>query len=184
MVKTFKICVRRHIKHHPKAQPQDIYKLCFQAAFGAEHLLRDEEKARQYLQREYESVEIMQAESDADSLSILEWIAPEVVRVHLAGYKAKGFSVEILFRAFVDSAREFKGEKKTLEEYLSVIKQMALDGEMNFTVEEWVTFCDGREIAPVHHSNIFREAYKPAYRVITGKYIMDLGIPVTKNQPS
>ena len=33
---------------HPSIQPQDIVKMCYQATFGAEHLLSDEDNAKRY----------------------------------------------------------------------------------------------------------------------------------------
>ena len=87
MTKTFEIFLKEHIRRYPKVQPQDIYKLCFQAAFGAEHLLQDEERAWQYLQREYENLPPIAEGLTAEEQPLLEWIAPEVVRVHLSVYK-------------------------------------------------------------------------------------------------
>ena len=46
----------QQLNTHPSIQPQDIVKLCFQAAFGAEHLLADIAAARNYFYVEYNSV--------------------------------------------------------------------------------------------------------------------------------
>ena len=37
---------------HPAMEPQDVYKLLFQAVYGAEHLLQDRDAAFAYFQKE------------------------------------------------------------------------------------------------------------------------------------
>jgi len=39
---------------HPCMQPQDIVKMCYQATFGAEHLLSDMDGAKKYFYEEYD----------------------------------------------------------------------------------------------------------------------------------
>ena len=46
-----------HIKKHPSLMPQDVVKLCYQAAFGAEHLLSDLSAAKRYFDLEFDGVE-------------------------------------------------------------------------------------------------------------------------------
>ena len=52
----FEKYLTEQLHNHPSAEPQDILKLCYQAAFGAEHLLKDAEKAKAYLQAEHDAV--------------------------------------------------------------------------------------------------------------------------------
>ena len=35
----FTTCLREQLRRHPSMQPQDVIKLCYQAARGAEHLI-------------------------------------------------------------------------------------------------------------------------------------------------
>lgn len=55
---TFEYYLRNSAAKHPSMQAQDIVKLCFQAAFGAEHLLRgtDEAAAGIRLMEEFKQV--------------------------------------------------------------------------------------------------------------------------------
>jgi len=48
--------LRKQAAEHPSMQPQDVYKLIFQATFGAEHLLQDVDAAYEYFQKEYQEV--------------------------------------------------------------------------------------------------------------------------------
>ena len=54
MRKTVKEYLREQVALHPSMQPQDVVKLLFQAAFGAEHLLTDKDAAFRWLQKEFE----------------------------------------------------------------------------------------------------------------------------------
>ena len=47
------------LNKHPAMQPQDLVKMCYQAAYGAEHLLADPHSAWIYLKKEYEQLEIV-----------------------------------------------------------------------------------------------------------------------------
>lgn len=46
------------LKNHPSMQLSDAVKLCYQAAFGAEHLLSNTDRARAYLMAEFDDVSI------------------------------------------------------------------------------------------------------------------------------
>ena len=52
----FRDYLREQAELHPAMKPQDAMKMIYQASFGAEHLLEDEEAARKYLIQEMEQV--------------------------------------------------------------------------------------------------------------------------------
>lgn len=78
-------------------EAQDAVKLCYQAAFGAEHLLQDKTAAYQYLEQEYAALE-------AGSDPLYEQIHPGMCRVNLAAWKREGMPLEWLFGMFVETA--------------------------------------------------------------------------------
>ena len=43
---TFTDYLSDHLSRYPKMRPADVFKLCYQGARGAEHLLRDPDAAR------------------------------------------------------------------------------------------------------------------------------------------
>ena len=92
----FETYLLEQIQMHPALQPQDIWKLCYQAAFGPEHLLNDLQGAREYLEKEYETT----AEQD---VPLYEPISNEICRVNLAAWKFHGLPLEWLFRLFTAS---------------------------------------------------------------------------------
>src|SRR5690554_7073600 len=73
-----------YLKHqavlHPSMKAQDGVKLCFQAAFGAEHILSDQDKARTALLEEF-------ARTHSRSMEVFEAISAEYSRCNLAAWK-------------------------------------------------------------------------------------------------
>ena len=156
-----------HIKKYPFIQPQDIIKLCYQAANGAEHLLEDVKAAEAYFKSEYDKVPAIKGE-------LYEKISDEVCRVHLSAWKASGMPEKWLFQMFVASAESFSGDRKRLDEYLDIAGVVIHEGEIEFSEEEWMA-CLERYIAsgkhPVHHSEIFHKEAEPAYRIISTRFL-------------
>ena len=72
---------------HPSVQPQDIVKMCYQAAYGAEHLLGDLKGARRYLEEEY-------AATKEGDMELYENISDSVCRINLAAWKCTGMPLE------------------------------------------------------------------------------------------
>ena len=92
-------------------QPQDVVKMCYQAAFGAEHLLSDLDGAKSYLEKEY-------AEVVATEDELYEQISDTVCRINLSAWKANGLPLEWLFRMFVASCKVEQNGKAKFTEYL------------------------------------------------------------------
>jgi len=161
----FKNYLREQIKLHPSIQPQDVVKLCFQATFGAEHLLGDMERVRKYFDDEYLRL------SARDGL-LVEHISENVCRVNLAVWKKRGLCAERLFGLFVQSAQtKLGGGEELFWEYIA-----QADG-MPFPETEWQSYIEEYKkggVRPVHHSEVYRSEEHPAYRVIAGENIKKL----------
>lgn len=160
------------IERHPSVQPQDLVKLCYQAAYGAEHLLSDPARAQNYL--EYECAQV-----EADNMALYEPISDQVCRVNLAAWKASGFPLQWLFRMFVASASVNHNGKEQFSEYLRTAERVVTEGETRFSLEDWSLFlAEYRQagMPAVHHSSQYREAERPAYRIVNRQYIRLLPI--------
>lgn len=137
---------------------RDVIKMCYQAAFGAEHLLEDLDRARKYFNEEFECVE----ERD---VPLYEYISEDVARVDLGAWKATGMPKEWLFDIFVMATKEsYGGESKMLENLAYVEELMP---EIKGLIEEYKT----AGIRPVHHSSKYREENHPAYRLVDRKHL-------------
>lgn len=142
--------VKAQLANHPGMQAQDIIKLCYQAAFGAEHILQDKAAAEAYFYKEYE------ATPDTDE-PLFEAISPEVCRVNFGGWKRENLPPQWLFRMFVHS--EYLAEEERFLAYLQAAIPPA---------EREAYLAGG--IRAVHHSDSYREVNQPHYRIVFSRF--------------
>lgn len=174
----FALRLREQLCLHPSTQPQDVIKLIYQAARGAEHLLMDADRARAYFDREY-------AATPADaSQPILEPLSEHVARANLAAWKAAGLPAEWLFRAFVDMARLPLDSEELLEQY--VAESFEVIEEMKpFSLADWESALDSWRAAwtpAVHHTEAYHAAEHPAYRIVNARLACILPILTRLNE--
>lgn len=151
------------LSRHPSMRPRDLAKLCYQAARGAEHLLTEPDRARLYLEKEMEITE------PCADMALYEVISPWVARVNLAAWKARGFSTETLFSLFLATASVRAAGEDLLPAYLEEVTAYLASGEYGVSAEEWKEFLTAYRSAgmpAVHHSEEYRLAEKPAYRIV------------------
>ena len=145
-------------------KPQDAVKHAFQAAFGAEHMLLDVQKARAYFFEEY-----MLFHKPAP---LIERISADMVRVNLAAWKEANLPPMWLFDLFVMSATApSENGDADFQKYMAQIEKLAAKGELPFSYKEWEEYVEeyrkrGTPYA-VHHSSDYRQKEKPAYRIIS-----------------
>lgn len=161
----FEYYLKKQIKIHPYTMCQDALKQCFQAAFGAEHLLMDIENAKKYLYEEFSMVEI-------DEKPIFEQISEKILRVNLSAWKKRGFEKELLFQMFVLTS-SIEGSKKSKDEFfknLQVVDKLAIKNTFLFSSAEWEKYKKDylkNGIQAVHHSELYRKKAHPAYRIVS-----------------
>lgn len=149
--------LQEQIARHPGMQPRDIIKLCYQAAYGGDHLLTDIAKAKEYFDQEFGGV----MPSDEP---LYELISPEMARINLRAWKKAGLPGEWLFRLFTLSARMPMGEN--LRAYLDEAETLNFPGFHEARVKYEEQGCPG-----VHHSDIYRKLKQPAYRVVNRRLL-------------
>ncbi|MDZ7337689.1 MAG: hypothetical protein ONB30_04040 [candidate division KSB1 bacterium] len=158
--------VRWHLVHYSALGVQDVYKMFYQAAFGPKHLLADPEGALRSLQREFEQL------SPAIGEPLVEPLAPDwsVVRLNLRPYKARCPSIHPLWEAIVETARSMVDNPELLHSLWSEFRAAVRAGELPFSeadVEVLDELIRQHGPVPLHHSEQYRRAHKPAYRVLT-----------------
>lgn len=163
----FKTCLSRQLQRHPAMQPRDVIKLCYQAARGAEHLLTDAARARAYFNQEYAAIP-----ADA-ALPLFEAISENVARVNLAAWKASALPADWLFRMFVHTASVPMGGAELLNRYIDEASPLAsrLPGW-----QEALAAWQEQGMPAVHHSDAYRAAEKPAYRIVNRHFACILPI--------
>ena len=160
---TFKNQLRTQCALHPSMQPQDVLKMCYQAAFGAEHLLTDEQSARQYLEREWNEVP-----GDSDE-ALYERISNEVCRLNVRAWKGQGLPMEWLLKLFVHSCKPLPNAHNRFFAFLGSVDALCAADGLPFGTEEWKRAKEDylhEGVRPLHHSETYRAAEKPAYRVM------------------
>lgn len=154
-----------HLKCYPLAQLDDVYKLLHQAALGAGHAMDDVNALRQRLDTEIAGLGSGPQELIADAIS------PDgrLARVHLRPYLEAGHSVDSLFDAFVQTAREYPPSPDKLAKFCGCLADLAEAGGIPFDptkVSRYFAKITEDNYPVVTHSDAFRAAYKPAYRVV------------------
>jgi len=154
-----------HFQAYPKLRSEDMFKFLFQSALGCEHLVSDEDAVLKYLEREYESV-------SRTALPLIEALDGAYSRVHLSCLN-EGLEVGTLAKLFCMSAKLEENGKNALLDKLEVAKELVSDGvlpldlsEFNNLLEAWAQ----ADYPALHHSQTFRDEYRPAYRVIADEY--------------
>lgn len=148
---------------HPQAKLQDILKFLHQSAFGCEHLLSDPAAAEAQILDEAPSARPAPPER----------LDGPYARLPLSLLQ-EGLSPQTLTRLFLLSATPDPAGREKLEEKLAVLQACAK--------EEWFPFSE-QEVAdsvekwreagfpPCRHSEAYRAAYAPAYRVVRSEFL-------------
>lgn len=145
---------------YPALELQDLLKALYQSVFGCGHLLT--EKAAERLRAELAAL-------PRPASGEVEPLDGPFRRVHLGYLKESGLSAETLFRLFALSAETPGGGPEELEEKLAVLCSLAEAGRLPFSsgeTAEAVAAWRRAGFPACHHSNAFRAAYAPAYRVV------------------
>ena len=142
-----------HVGQYPTMQPQDAVKLIYQNEFGCEHLIGDSAGMLEYLKREIAENAQRKVERRWDE------IGSGLVRLHLAGLKEQ--DAEAIF----DAMRHL-GSEDSFQSKLKEMRRLCQEDKLPFdeqTLDAWLASYPG---GPVHHSDLFRHQYHPAYRVV------------------
>lgn len=157
--------LKAHAARYPEMEPTDAVKLIYQNEFGGGHLIRDEDACLAYLRREYENT------PKSPALPLWEDIGNGIIRVNLG---ALDCPVEQLGQYFIRSARMHRGSLERFLEKLHILRQLAREGIFPFSAELLEAYLKeylGLGCPPVSHSPRYREAYRPAYRVILKEFL-------------
>ena len=154
-----------HFRAYPELQAEDIFKYLFQSAFGCEHLVSNPDTALTYILREASTL-------PADLPPQIDRLDGAYSRVHLS-WLNHGLLPETLTRMFCLSAKTEARGAEALEEKLSAAREMVADGSLatvSKDFEEKLASWAAMGYPAIHHSETFRRAYRPAYRVIANSF--------------
>lgn len=156
---------------------QDAYKWLYQSACGGEHALKNLVSARQMFWKEWASVcdENEQNNEGLEAKSaIFESVRPDgsLGRLHLRVFGAYGGNPEMLWAAFVQSAEHFHAdEAKFVRLWMILGEKLRENDVQNLKFSDWKALNEQLQpkgYPPVHHSEEYRAAWHPAYRLLSG----------------
>lgn len=144
-----------HAARYPLMLPQDFGKLAYQSAFGPEHMVEDAPGTAAFILSEWQAVDGGGAPVNPEP------IGGGLCRFHMTRGLYSPENAAELARRFAQSAREHTGTKEGLEARLRVLARLPIDG-----MDAWLSLWRERGCPPVRHSEAFRAAYRPHYRVL------------------
>lgn len=152
----------RHAERYPAMQPQDAVKLIYQNEFGGGHLA-EAGWSLAYLEKEYAATE------RRGDVPLWEDIGNGVVRVNLAALDTDALPLTRLNDLFVRSSERHRGSMEAFQTKLALLEARLDDTGLGFSRGELADFLTTYRAAGcpmLSHSDVYRERYCPAYRVV------------------
>ena len=167
-----------HMKKYPLMEPRDAAKLLYQGEFGGGHLLSDRGSALKRLKSEIEQIKQTKVGNDSEACFPAEMVSPDIARLNLNGITDLGLSEQTIVGLFAETCQP-RGAVQSLRGKLALMADMARRGEAPFSLADWQVFASQWEAAgfpAVSHSEAYRAAYHPAYRLIPAQAVPFLGL--------
>ena len=152
----------------PRLEAQDLAKALYQELNGPGHFAADAESALAYIREEARGI------PDGDGQEPVEELGGRYARVHLSALRSTGITDGMLARMFTLSASEGpRGAKGEAEEAALLLERGLAEGKWRVEGDDpagWVRRWRESGCPAVHHSQAFRDAYRPAYRVVSARF--------------
>ena len=148
---------------HPASRLQDLQKALYQSTFGCGHLVDDPSAAADWIRLEAEH---------APDCREMESLDGPWCRVPL-GILSEGLTPETLAAAFAQSAAVPGEDIPALEDRLAVLMGLIREGTLPFdpaAAAAEIAAWRAAGFPACHHSEDYRNAYHPAYRVLHKRY--------------
>ncbi len=158
--------LKKEINIHPHMQPQDIVKLCYQTAYGSEHLIKNKDEAKAYLKKECSCL------IPCDT-KLIENISDNICRISLSAWMNNYLPIDWLLELFFMSSQEPLGGDSEFNENIAAADKIVFNSNLDFNYLQWTQYLteyNKKGIHAVHHSDEYRTNEKPAYRIINRKF--------------
>ncbi len=154
-----------HQRRYPLMQTQDCYKLLHQSLFAGGHMIENETESLDALERE------LRADASYPEPFVDE-IGGGLCRMHLKNAAEKGIAPKTLNRMFVYTANHTACPKDAA----ALIEQCVFENRHAFSDADFMMEMRASHWPAVHHSEAYRAAYRPHYRVLKREFAtyMDL----------
>ena len=156
----FSAVLAAHAARYPRMEARDWAKLAYQSQFGPAHLLdRDPAALQADLEAEWAAVDAPPPVPGPED------IGNGLCRFPLSPGADLTLAAPLLARLVLRTAREHRGTMAGLEAELAALEGRDIPGLADFLARWRREGCP-----PVHHSEAFRAAYRPHYRLIRLSY--------------
>jgi len=155
----FETVLAAHLERYPHMAPADCVKLAYQHRLGPAHLLSDEAAVLRALKEEWDCVPAGAPHRPTED------IGNGLCRFHLNDIAEKDLGALILVKLFALTAKEYAAREETLTGELSALEKLPIPG-----MGEWLADYRARGCPPVRHSEGYRLAYAPRYRILKWEY--------------
>lgn len=156
------------IRLHPAMGAVDLVKLIYQNEFGCGHLIDDPARALERLKSELKTTPY------EPEKPLFEPIGNDLMRLNLAAFPSCGLSEATLGAMFAYTANTASGTLPRFQEKLELLRGLVKGGEITCCTPDDLDAClaeYARKGYPaVSHTPAYREAEKPAYRVISADF--------------
>ena len=155
------VCLAKHRMRYPLGNEEDIVKFVFQGLLGAGHLISSEWSAREGLKSE-----IAELEAD-DREPLYEPLSSRFCRINLRAALAQGiWAEEIAIRLYRSAEHEDSlFTRQDVYDYCMAVPDVdevkMREAAGRITDELWLP----------SHSDAYRKAYNPAYRVLLKEFL-------------
>ena len=160
--------LQKHLASYPKMQIRDAAKLLYQSEFGGGHMIANPDMSLKRIHEEFVSLD----SHTLNSVNVLEPIGNDIYRIYLSSL-SNGLTEETLNQMFVQSANHKKGTVVALEHKIEDVLNACREGTLQFSetsADEFFAEWKSQGYPAISHSEVYRNNYFPAYRVIEGNY--------------
>lgn len=151
--------IHAHQARYPQMKPQDYGKLAYQTEFGPRHMAPELETVFSELQREWEVI------PSGDTTLPVEDLGDGMCRFHLTDAYDPEQAAPLLARLFLMTAQERRGSVDCLLKKLGLLRELDVPG-----MDGWLEEYRQQGFPAVRHSDAFRAAYHPHYRLLKTQY--------------
>ncbi len=155
--------IKNHSNKYPNMKPADVVKLVYQNEFGGGHLIKDADRSLKMIRKELAECGIVRSEK------LLQPIGNGLSRLYLSSAEAKNMDPAYINDIFVSSAQIHKGSSSSFKEKLNILTDRFDYFGFGFELEDLQEYLkDYAESGypMVSHTDTYRNAYLPAYRVV------------------
>ena len=163
-----------HAKRYPLMEPADAVKLIYQSVFGGGHMISEPSDVLPRIRDEYMACKHREGALHTECLG-------NTARIYLDTELTEG-ELGVIARLFTLSAKRYphgygsagEAERELFDSRISELRQLCREGAFSIdsaVLDEYLADYRERGCPAVSHSEVYRKAYRPAYRVIDGRYL-------------